>query len=203
MNIFFLKFWFFFHDYSMCDSLLYQVALLYYSPLLALDTRIIIKEERLSGLHWFAHKFAQSISKLRLKSTSCLYFSIEIFWQKKGEAFQFHSLQNTQVFIALYFSLSTSLREAGLMTSMYAAPIHNAIQPSDVCCKRSLNTIRSLLLACTQLWACPERQRGAVRVQTDSWVLMRSPIQPRFVQTEDQSSVMWQSFGWKVLRNQT
>lgn len=132
------------------------------SPVLALDTRIITKEECLSSLHWFTHNFSQSISKLRLKSTSCFYFSIEIFWQKKGEAFQFHSLQNTQVFIALYFSLSTSLREAGLMTSMYAALIHNAIQPSDVCCKRSLNTIRSLLLACTQLWACPERQRSAV-----------------------------------------
>lgn len=68
---------------------------------------------------------------------------------EKREAFQFHSLQNTQVFIALYFLLSTSLREAGLMTSMYAAPIHNAIQPSDMCCKWSLNTIKSLLLACT------------------------------------------------------
>lgn len=147
---------------TMCDSLLCQVAPLQYSPRLALDTRIIIKEERLSSLHWFAHKFAQSISKLLLKSTSCFYFLLKSFGKKKGEAFQFHSLQNTQVFIALYFSLSTSLREAGLMTSMYAALIHNAIQLSDVCCKRSLNTIRSLLLACTQSWACPERQRSAV-----------------------------------------
>lgn len=169
----------------MCDTLLYQVALLHYSPFLVLDTRFIIKEEHLSTLHWFAHNFAQSISKLRLKSTSCLYFSIEIFWQKMVEAFQFHSLQNTQLFIALYFSLSTSLREAGLMTSMYAAPIHNAIQPSDVCCKWSLNTIRSLLLAGTQLWACPERQaQCSVRVQTDSSVLMMSPIQQRLCPNE-------------------
>lgn len=43
------------------------------------------------------------------------------------------------------------------MTSLYAAPIHTAIQPSAVCCKRSLNTIRSLLLA---LRAGPERQRS-------------------------------------------
>lgn len=61
-----------------------------------------------------------------------------------GEAFQFHSLQNTQVFIALYFSLSTSLQEAKLMTSMYAALIHNAIQPSDMCYKRFFNAIRTL-----------------------------------------------------------
>lgn len=76
------------------------------------------------------------------------------------------------------------------MTSMYAAVIHNAIQSSDVCCERSLNTIRLLLLACTQLRARPERQRGAVsRVQTASFALTRSPIQRRFVRTKDQSSV--------------
>lgn len=135
----------------VCEFFSCQVAMLHYSPLLAPDTGIIIKEVRLSSLHWFAHKFSQSISKLRLKSASCFYFSYWNLLAKKREAFQFHSLQNTQVFIALYFSLSTSLREAGLMTSMYAAPIHDAIQPSDVCCKWSLNTIGSLLLATSQL----------------------------------------------------
>lgn len=132
-------------------------------PPLALDTRIIIKEERLSRLHWFAHKFRPINLKVSIKKHELpLIFHWNLLAKKKGEGFQFHSLQNTQVFIALYFSLSTSLREAGLMTSMYAALIHNAIQPSDVCCKRSLNTIRSLLLACTQLRACPEWPCGAV-----------------------------------------
>lgn len=100
--------------------------------------------------------------KVAIKKHELLLFFYWNLLAKKGEGFQFHSLQNTQVFIALYFSLSTSLREAGLMTSLYAAPIHDAIQPSDVCCKWSLNTIRSLLLAYTQLWACPERKHGAV-----------------------------------------
>ena len=89
--------------------------------------------------------------KVSIKKQELPLFSIEIFWQKKkkkAEGFQFHTPQNTQVF---YFSLSTSLREAGLMTSMYAALTHNAIQPSDVCCKPSLSTIRLLLLARAQL----------------------------------------------------
>lgn len=179
----------------MWFPLVYQVALLHYSPLLAFDTRIIIKEERLSSPHWFAHKFAQSISKVAIKKHELpLIFLLKSFGKKrKGEAFQFHSFQNTQVFIALYFSLSTSLREAGLVTSMCAAPIHNAIQPFR-CVLQAIPQYHQIALIGVRPVMGLSR-KGSVRVQTDSSVLMRSLIQQRFVQTTGPSSKMWQSSG--------
>lgn len=51
--------------------------------LYALDARIIIKEPQLTSLHRFACKFAQSISKFRLKKREPPLFSVEIFGQKK------------------------------------------------------------------------------------------------------------------------
>lgn len=103
-----------------------------------------------------------NLQKVAIKKHELLLFC---YWnllgeekKKRREVFQFHSLQNTQVFIALYFSLSTSLREAGLMTSMYAALIHNAIQPSDML--RAIRQHRriALLLASSQLKARPGSQ---------------------------------------------
>lgn len=77
--------------------------------------RIIIKEKHLPSLHWCAHQVRPINLKDVIKEHRPLLF---LYWnlleEKKNirETFQFHSLQSTQVFIALCFSLSTSRREA-------------------------------------------------------------------------------------------
>lgn len=170
---------------TVCDSLLCQVAQLHYSPLLALDTRIIIKEERLSSRHWFAHKFAQSISKLRLKSTSCFYFSIEIFWQKREKAFNFiasrtlkYSLRSTFRFQPLCGRQdSWHLCMLLLFMMLFSLQMCAASDPS-------IPSDRSY-------WHTPNYgpvQKGSTaQCQSANWQLCshRSPIHHRFVQDKD------------------
>lgn len=163
---------------SIYDSLLCQIALLHHSSLLAHDIRIIIKEKHLSGLHWFAHKFAQSILKLGLKRPA-FYFLSEIFWQKRERPFNFiasrtlkYSLRST-----FCFQLLCGWQHSWHLC-MYASPIHNAIQPelAEHICTASDPSIpvKFLLLACTQSWGCPEKQHSCrARVQTVSSVLKK------------------------------
>lgn len=117
----------------------------------ALFSRIIIWEERLSRFHWFAQVHPISLKVVIKKHEALPFFSWNLLAERR-QAFQFHSLQNTQVFIALYFLLSNSQQEAGLMTSMFAAPAHNAARLLDVCCQWSLSTNQTaLFLAGAQL----------------------------------------------------
>lgn len=146
----------------MCDSLLCQVDLLHYSCLLVPDTRIIIKEESLSSLHWFAQKFARSISKLWLKSTSCFYFSIEIFWQKNGRPFNFIASRTLKYSLRSTFRFQTlcGRQDSWHLCMLLLFRCYSAFR----CVLQAISQYHQIirLLACTQVRACPERQRSSM-----------------------------------------
>ncbi len=128
--------------------------------------------------------------KVAIKKHELLLFSIEIFWQKRERPFNFiasrtlkYSLRSTFCFQPLCGRQdSWNLCMLLLFTMLFSLQMCAASDPS-------IPLDRSY-------WHAPSY--GPVQkdsaVQTDSFVLVRIHIQYHFVQTEEQSSLTWQSF---------
>lgn len=134
--------------------------------------------------------------KVAIKKHELLLFSIEIFWQKRERPFNFiasrtlkYSLRSTFCFQPLCGRQdSWNLCMLLLFTMLFSLQMCAASDPSIPLDHSN--------------WHAPSYgpvQKGSA-VQTDSFVLVMIHIQHRFVQTKDQSSVMWQSFA-AVLEN--